>query len=126
MSISIPSDNAIEQRISSLKRTIVEWAKKNELWDEEATTFWSHIEYFDDEPKKYPCLLVLTDGGDLGDLLYLGSGDDLFEEFHKLLESQGIYYEVDSGGVYTFWLSSNDDPQLEKLENILSGNGYAA
>lgn len=109
------SDKSIEKRISKLREAIVAWARKKELWDEEETTFWSHIEYFDDEPKQFPCLLVLTGGGDLGDLMYYGNDGELDDEFRSLLKTMDVYFEVETGGVYTFWLSSDNDPQLEEL-----------
>jgi hypothetical protein len=90
--VSNMDDLHLEEKLNHLKDTIVAWIKRNNLWYE-GIRFNDYIGYFDDEPKEYPCVLVL--GYD--DLLYdpLNCLDDgqLYDEFGELVRSLGFHYE---------------------------------
>ncbi len=111
-------DIAIADRISMLESSIREWANANEIWDEEDSKFWSHLEYFDVEPLEIPCLLVLTSSGELGKFLDGEAYDELHGSFYGLMNQLGVHKELESYGVATFWLTDEGDPHIAIMQEF--------
>lgn len=110
-------DLSIEDRISNLISSIQNWAISHDIWDEKDSTFWSYIDYFNDEPPEQPCILVVTCDGELGSFLSYEAYEDLQYEFNQLLDNQGVYQDLESHRVACFWLH-DDDPHIEALQDF--------
>lgn len=99
-------DARLEKNIEALKSVIHSWAQQQDLWKDCEFRSWS--EHFDDEPTENPCVLVLCASGQLGEILYGYYGDELREEFEELIQNIGFYCENYGGGIFTFWVDSDE------------------
>lgn len=103
-------DAQLEKKIQVLKSVIRFWAEQNNLWHD--CTFKSWNEHFDDEPPENPCVIVLCASGQLGEILHGYYGCDFYHEFEDLIQTTEFYFEIHGGGVFTFWV--NSDEHLEE------------
>lgn len=97
----------LEKNIEALKLVIYSWAQQQDLWKDCKFKSWN--EHFDDEPLENPCVLLLCASGQLGEILYGYYGDELRDEFEELIQNTGFYFENHGGGVFTFWVDSNEE-----------------
>lgn len=97
-------DRLLEQQILDVQKALQDWATANDLWHDSG--FQSYAERVDGEPGKDAVVFILYSGGDLARLLDEDYEPKLREQFEKLADAHGFFFDNYDGCSFYFFANS--------------------
>ncbi len=104
------TDTEIEAKVKTLRRTLTQWLKQNEI--DYDVVFKTYVEHFDDNPGSIPLVMCFTDA------VAHALVSELQTEFVDLVLSLGFYYEHETASVISFF--PYDERESEQFKDYLA------
>jgi hypothetical protein len=104
------TDTEIEAKVETLRRSVAQWLKQNEL--DHDVMFKTYVEHFDDNPGNIPLVMCITDAV-AGALV-----SDLQTQFIDLVRSFSFYYEHETASVISFF--PDNERESEQFKDYLA------
>src|SRR6266853_636393 len=104
------TDKEIEAKMKTLRRSLTEWLRQNEL--DHDVVFKTYVEHFDDNPGTIPLVMCITDA------VANALNSELEAQFIDLVGSFGFSYEQETASVISFF--PDDETESAQFKDYLA------
>ena len=103
------TDTEVQCEINRIEQAIEQWVKAHDLWGD--CCFLDYIDSVDAEPwHDHPVVTIFASDGEFN-RIFEGAEEELYDSFSTMLESNGYWFERDTGRIYVL----SEDEHMNRI-----------